>query len=322
MALPQHQRGRQRPRADEAAGHLEKRLEIDAAAGEPARHLPVHDLLAAEADAAEEPVDRGMEPQAGSHHLLGHRQRPVAPLHVQQLMGRDRALHLRSHLQERRGQEDGGAAEPEGRGRVDLIRDVEAGAHAQALGQVGHGGRENVERDRPRPATSQPPPPQRQPARAEERTRDQRRGQRSGERQRRRGGRGRSRRRLPRHHARARRNRRPGLDHGQQQTRGEQALPVREHGSRRAQAHSPCDQGARDREKPDLQAVGADVREDGGGAHGALRIRRDSSARSRSVRRRSWTSWTRSGSAEPPKTRSRNSRTIAPTTCRFGRTDW
>ena len=73
VRFTQHQRRRQRTGADEAAGHLEKRLEVDAAVGQPARDLQVHHLLTAKSDAAQEPVHRGMEPQGGAHRLLRHR---------------------------------------------------------------------------------------------------------------------------------------------------------------------------------------------------------------------------------------------------------
>ena len=73
MSFAQHQRRGQRAGADEATSHLEQRLEIDAAVRQPACDVQVHNLLAAEPDAADEPVHRGMEPQGGAHRLLGDR---------------------------------------------------------------------------------------------------------------------------------------------------------------------------------------------------------------------------------------------------------
>ena len=112
----------------------------------------------------------------------------------------------------------------------------------------------------------------------------------------------------------------PGLDEGQAEHDGQQDLAEREPGGRPLDGEEAREGRGGEAEDGDLRAPGGEVPQgelEGAHRFSSMRFARASS--SSGVRRSSSTRCARSGPAEPPKTRSTNSRTIEPTTFCCGR---
>ena len=87
MPLAQEQRRRREIELRPGACDRQQRIDILVARLRHFDHFAVHGLLARQLDLAEQPPDRGMEPEDGAHHLFGDGEEPVAPLDVEQSRG-------------------------------------------------------------------------------------------------------------------------------------------------------------------------------------------------------------------------------------------
>ena len=112
VALAKEGRGRDRAGSGGDPGHLDERVEVGLARAEATDDFRVHGLLAGEADAAHEPVDDGVEEEAGLQQLLGHERRPVGAAGVDELVEGDGLLAVAAHRLEDRGQQDDGRRRP------------------------------------------------------------------------------------------------------------------------------------------------------------------------------------------------------------------
>jgi hypothetical protein len=96
--------------------------------------LEIHDLLARQAGACDEPGDGGMKPKRGTNDLLGQVMRPVMTLDVKQFVAGYRGLECRVHGWETLGKKDYRSHEAESDGRIYMggKTKLSAGVHARA----------------------------------------------------------------------------------------------------------------------------------------------------------------------------------------------
>src|SRR5664280_2706444 len=93
MPLAQEKRRRGQVEPGFCAGDREQSIEILVARPGELDHLAIHYLLAGETDLAEQPPDRGMEPEDTADELFGQGEEPVATAHVQDFMAEDGLLY-------------------------------------------------------------------------------------------------------------------------------------------------------------------------------------------------------------------------------------
>ena len=107
---------RRRGRKRGAVGEGEQRLDVRAALARECDDDLVHDFLARELHAGDEPPHRGMEPERGAHQFLPHDPRPVVALDVDQFVREHGAMDLAALAAKTLRQQDDGPEQAEGDG--------------------------------------------------------------------------------------------------------------------------------------------------------------------------------------------------------------
>ena len=94
MPLAQEKRCRGQIEPGPCAGDRQQRVHILVARSRDLDHLAIHYLLARQTDLAEQPPDRGMEPEDAANDFLGQGEEPVVTAHVQDFVAQDGFLYL------------------------------------------------------------------------------------------------------------------------------------------------------------------------------------------------------------------------------------
>ena len=280
MPLAQEERRRRQIQLRPRAGHFEQRIHVGIARLRDLDDPAIHRLFARQLNFAEQPPDGGMEPERGAHQFLGHREKPVAPLHVQVFVAQDGLLHGVAQLWKPLRQQDHRPAPAESHRARNLGRKQHLGPHARVFERPGMAA-----------VTAQSPEPHAQPSQARHHTGGEQTEQQFAwrdveARRRRRGNRDAG------HH---RRHRDAGGDHfpvpgphpRQQQACRQQQLPVEQPRAGRAHANQRGHESRHRYQQPHLQAVRQNVAPDQRGAHDALPGLRSRAISSRSSRDRS-----------------------------------
>src|ERR1035438_9014951 len=93
MPLAQEKRRRGQVEPGFCAGDRQQSIQILVARPRELDHLAIHYLLAGQTNLAEQPPDRGMEPEDTADQFFDQSGEPVVPPHVQDFMAEDRLLH-------------------------------------------------------------------------------------------------------------------------------------------------------------------------------------------------------------------------------------
>ena len=130
MPLAQEKRRRGQVEPGLCAGDREQRIQILLARPRQLDHFAIHHLLARQTDLAQQPPDRGMEPENTADQFFGQGEEPVAAPHVQNFMAQDGVLHGCVEVWEIRWQQHRRTQQAEGHRAGDGVGDSDVGLHA------------------------------------------------------------------------------------------------------------------------------------------------------------------------------------------------
>ena len=133
-----HRRSRQR--------HCQQRLHVAVSRSGELNGALIDNLLAGQLHAADQPSDRGVEPEDAADHFFEDLVEPIATPHVNQLVVRDRFLHVRFRAVDPRRQDDNGIEETKRHRPAQPIGHEEPGCDPHLRLCPVEGSRQRVER--------------------------------------------------------------------------------------------------------------------------------------------------------------------------------
>ena len=171
MPLAQEKRRRGQVELRFCAGDREQSIEILVARSGELDHFAIHHLLAGKADLAEQPPDRGMEPEDTADQLFREREEPIVAPDVQDFVAENGLLHATASSSGKfAGRSTAGRKKPKVTG-LEIASEIRRSASTPQE-ETGRSGREWRRRRRETPEADGQPDEADQHARAEQKEGD------------------------------------------------------------------------------------------------------------------------------------------------------